>query len=401
MHDPVLRHSYVQINNSLVHLLQYGSGDRLIRTPIHDSLNLTKSSSSTRSIGSDNVTINGDNNNTSDAAVFTAPKKLIIFIPGNPGVLGMYHDFLVSLFRMISSSSSKKHNDDATILAIGHNNFDHPDYTHFKTDERICVDEKDLNFVERAIGEKYDGEPHHIELQVLNKLIILKRLLNIDIKSCKIMFIGHSVGCYIILKLLQDKTINSTHEGSVLIHPALENLALTEKGSFFSRAFTFKLDILMQYVAYILDNLLPKSVKLTITKWFCPAEFVQTSSDIVLESVQQLVCQKTLCALIQMAKSELALVRNMNSELLIKPYANKLKLIYAINDHWVNADNRRLLKDSYPELYIEEQSTLHAFIMEPQTVMDYAVKVGMFIQDFIDNIDQNQSGEIGNGNIIY
>lgn len=431
MQEPILRHSYVQLNGSFVHLLQYGCGENLVRSstvsPNTSHINTTSSATSSnktttasttkpattaRSIlgSSNNSSIfnnaqnNKSNNVTNDCAngagsgstkthlhqtkAFT--RELIIFIPGNPGVLGVYHDFLMSVFRIINSSSTsenKNPNERPTILAIGHNNFDHPDHVQYKTEERICIKENELNFVERAVAEKYYDEPHHIELQVLNKLIILKKVLKCNLNDCKLIFIGHSIGCYVILRLIQDRLISTNHGGSILIHPALENLALTEKGQYFDRLFGYNIDLLMRSVAYILDQSLPKPIKLALVKWFCPRDFVQGSSDIVIESCMQLVCQKTLKAVIQMSKSEFALVKNLNHESLVKPHVEKLKLIYAIDDHWVNTDNRRLLKELYPDLYMEEQSTKHAFVMDTQTVMDYAVKVGMLLQDFIDYVE--------------
>lgn len=384
MQDPDVRHSYVQINNSYVHLVQYGLEDSMLT-------NLSMSTTSVSTITNDtlNSSSNSDKSSQSKRAGpvnHEERRKLIIFVPGNPGCLGIYHDFLVALFRTLSCSSVRTADgqDQLTILAIGHNNFDHPEEVDYKSEERICIEEKELNFVERATAKKHLGDPNHMELQVLNKLVILKRIIKIE--TCKIIFIAHSIGGYVVLKLLQDRIISSSHEGSVLIHPALENLALTTKGSSVSRMFDYKLDLLVKSAAFLLQ-LLPKQAKLAIARWHCPTEFVQNSSQIAVESVAQLVCQRSIDALLQMAKSELAMVRSIDTDLMLKPHVPKLRLIYAINDHWVNADNRRLLSELYPELHIEEQDRMHAFVMEPQTVMDYAVKVGLFVRDLFNARD--------------
>lgn len=392
MHNPTVRHSHVSINNSFVHLVQYGGTERLLKsTTIYDPNDSQKlSSEQTRNNQNGNSTdrsytdSSGSNTNLENGST----KKLIIFLPGNPGILGIYHDFLVALYRSICTRpQSGEADEQPTILAISHNNFDHPDYVDYKSDSRVCVEENDLNFVERSVAQAHSSDPHHIELQVMNKIIILKRLLNINIDDCRLIFIGHSISCYIILRLLQDRVISNAHEGTVMIHPALDNLALTEKGSKFDWMFGYKMDLLLRTAALLVEKLLPKSAKLAIAKWLCEPDFVKSSSDIVLDSVVQLSCSKTLNALIQMAKSEFALIKDINPDLLIKPHATKLKMIYAINDHWVNPKSRISLRELYPNLYMEEQSTKHAFIMEPKTVMDYAVKVGVFVQDFLDNID--------------
>lgn len=390
MHNPTVRHSHVSINNSFVHLVQYGGVERLLKsTSLSDANDSQKSSpKQPRNNHTSNSTnrSHAESNGSYTSSYNGSTKKLIVFLPGNPGVLGIYHDFLVAFYKSIYRPSGRA-DEQPTILAISHNNFDHPDYVDYKSDSRVCVEENDLNFVEKSLAQTHSDEPHHIELQVMNKIIILKRLLNINIDDCGLIFIGHSIGCYIILRLLQDRVISNAHEGSVMIHPALENLASTEKGSFYDWMLGHKMDLLVRTAAVLVEKLLPKSAKLAIAKWICSPDFVQSSSEIVLDSVVQLSCSKTLSALIQMAKSEFALVKDINADLMIKPHAAKLKMIYAINDHWVNSDNRNTLRELYPNLYMEEQSTKHAFVMDPKTVMDYAVKVGMFVQDFLDNID--------------
>lgn len=386
MLEPKLRHSHVQVNDCFVHLLQYCCDGSLVKPPNTSTINTTSSSifdtsSSTRtasSIGTPSLLRDIPQNN------------LIIFVPGNPGILGIYHDFLSALFRSVNGCT-RRGATKTNILAIGHNNFDHPDAIKYKAEERINIEEADLNFVERSMAKKYQGEPHHIELQVLNKLIILKRLLKLDLANCKLVFVGHSIGCYIILRLLQDRALASAHKGSVFIHPALENMALTPKGSHLARLFSYRVDLLIYAAAFLVEWLLPSSVKQAIVRWRSSPEFVENSSDVAVESVGQLVCHKSLAALIEMAKSEFALVKNLNSESMIKPHASKLRLIYAINDHWVNASHKQMLKDKYSELYIEEHPNLHAFCMDPKTAMDYSIKVGMFVQDFLEPTDETNT----------
>lgn len=349
MKNPPIIHSYVQVNKSFVHLAQYGSTESILKR----------------------------NPNEQDCKLqCDKPKKLIIFVPGNPGILGVYHDFLIALLERFSD-----HQDQPHILAIGHNNFDHPDCVDHHIDETISLSDEDLNFVEKSRCADLVCQPHHIELQVQNKLIILKKLLKNGLQNYRIVFVGHSVGCYVILRLLQDKQVSNSHRLSVLIHPALENLAKTEGGTKVATWFRYKLDYPARAVALILDNLIPKSVKLAITKWNFSPEYLQYSSQVAVESMSQMVCRRTLTALVEMAKSELALIGDLQVESMIKPHISKLRLIYAVNDHWVNIDNRHMLKDLFPDMHIEEQPNLHAFVMEPKTVAEYAAKVNVFVRD--------------------
>lgn len=384
--EPIIKHSFVQINRSYVHLVNYGSGESVFKLQSDGGSSEAEGCLQSAKISPKSLNRNGDadkkdpETKDENSTKLGQKNRLIIFIPGNPGVLGVYHDFLKRIFNLRPWSNSKL--KKTTIIAIGHNDFDHPDHVDYRAEERICIEETELNFVERAISHKY--EPHHIELQVINKLVILHKIIKLY-QSHELYFVGHSIGCYIILRLLQDRQISSIHNGSILLNPALENLALTPKGTTIDRIFSFKLDLLMHSVAYVIDNLLPKQLKLSLTKLLCSDEFIKSSSDMVIESVMQLACQKTLSALIKMAKSELAVVKDINEDLLIEPHVDKLELVFAEKDHWVNEAfrvklcNRRILRG------VTVVPALHAFVMDHHDSMEYAnivsERLSLFMKD--------------------
>lgn len=364
--EPAIRHSFVQINGSFVHLVTYGpqiNGDtskaKKYQPLFKKSPKNTRQNLQTNTEDSKNISANSTKSEEKN--------KLILFIPGNPGILGVYHDFLSQVYK--SRPWENRTTTKTTIIAIGHNNFDHPDHVDYRTEERICIEANELNFVEREISNNH--EPHHIQVQVVNKLVILHRLLELY-QNHQVYFVGHSIGCYIILRLLQDRLIASLHSGSILLNPAFENLALTPKGTVINRLFNFKLDLLMRSVAYVLDNLLPKKAKLGLTKLMCSDEFVKNSSNMVIESVMQLACQTTLSALIKMAKSEFTFVKDINEESLIKPHIDKLELVFAENDHWVNEAFRSQLCDRYKLRAVTIIPAMHAFVMNHHDSMKYA-----------------------------
>lgn len=416
--DPVVRHNYVTLNNSYIHLCQYSIYDSILSHPstwpakpshMHPSepsrLALPGSNpgySSRPALGSDVAARQYQQQQQMTPRqrsmivdeVFM-PTKLIVFIPGNPGVLGVYHDFLKKLFHQVTNISFDRSNQP-TVLAIGHNNFDHPSHCTFKVEQKVRLEEGDLNFVEREISRSYIRDPHHMELQVLNKLIILKKLLKFSMAECKIIFVGHSIGCYVILKLLQDKVISNAHVGSIFIHPALENLALTPKGQRFDQMFQYNLDTVGKVLAFCMDKLVPRSMKLYLFRYFCSEQFMHEASQICVDSILQLVCSTTYKALVQMAKSELKLVKRINLETMIEPHVDKLRLIYAKDDGWVNENNRLTMRAVYPDLYIEEQDTMHAFIMDPETVTSYSIKVAAMIGNIYDQYFDTRSTTMDN-----
>jgi hypothetical protein len=385
---PEIRHAHVKVNDSLTHIVQYGCKEQLIKLNRHqsgsDSLDEQLSSASTKNSATIKSTDRPSGATKQDClkTANTTSKQLIVFVPGNPGILGVYHDFLIRLYQRVISKPASSDNERPTstvIIGLGHNNFDHPDSCNYESDDKICIEDSDLNFVERSIAKEH--KPHDVELQVLNKLIILKRLIKLNPDQHRVVFVGHSIGCYVILRLLQDKLVAAAHAGSILIHPALDNLALTERGSTISRYFDFKLDLPLRFAAYICDLLLPHSFKLSLAKRFCAPEFVQSSSDIVIESLAQLACHHTVRALVEMAKSEFENVRDLNCETLIEPHVKKLKIVYATGDGWVNNQGKEDLRKCCPGLYIEEHPTLHAFMMDTEVMTDYVARTANLIRD--------------------
>lgn len=385
MSDPEIRHSHVRLNNSVTHLIQYGCKESLIDISHQQSnfepLETINERPQNQSVVAVKTSANNSAPSSRRGSLRSARlKQLIVFVPGNPGVLGVYHDFLVGLYKTIVKPSDKTTN--VTILGLSHNDFDHPDSCNYKSANKINVEENDLNFIEISLAKEHRA--HDVELQVLNKLIILKRIIKLEPGRYRVVFIGHSIGCYIILRLLQDRMVASTHAGSILIHPALENLALTKKGARISRYFNFKLDLVMKFTAYLCEFLLPSSLRLTLTRRICSPEFINSASEVVIESIAQLGCSNAVTALVEMAKDEFKQVRDMDHKALVGPHADKLVLIYAKGDEWVNVSNREELLKCYPSLRIEEQPALHAFVMDHGVVADYAMKAGMLVQDFFE-----------------
>ena len=101
----------------------------------------------------------------------------------------------------------------------------------------------------------------------------------------------------------------------------------------------------------------------------------------MIASAAQLIDPNSPNALTQMAESEFAIVKSIDLELLLWPHVAKLKLIWALDGHQVNTESRRESREQHADLLIEELPTKHASVIDPTTVMDYAARVGILIQD--------------------
>lgn len=86
----------------------------------------------------------------------------------------------------------------------------------FLTLSTICVEHPDL----------YD-----LEGQIEHKVEFIRRYVPSDVK---VHLIGHSVGCYIILKMLKNKRITHNVHMSYLLFPAIKHIGASPNGKFFT-----------------------------------------------------------------------------------------------------------------------------------------------------------------------
>jgi len=71
---------------------------------------------------------------------------------------------------------------------------------------------------------------YNLEGQIEHKAEFINRFVP---PGTKIHLIGHSVGCYIILKMLKKKMLNHQVHMSYLLFPAIENIGDSPNGKFF------------------------------------------------------------------------------------------------------------------------------------------------------------------------
>lgn len=93
-----------------------------------------------------------------------------------------------------------------------------------------------LTCVEIATAKIYLICVEHPELfdlegQIEHKVDFIHRYVPSDVK---ITLVGHSVGCYIILKMLKNKRISHEVHMSYLLFPAIERIGSSPNGKFFT-----------------------------------------------------------------------------------------------------------------------------------------------------------------------
>ncbi|XP_029451855.1 lipid droplet-associated hydrolase isoform X2 [Rhinatrema bivittatum] len=106
-----------------------------------------------------------------------SPNLLFLIVPGNPGIVGYYRTFMQALYFGL--------NQQYPVWAISHAGHCVPPRSMSMTEDT------DVKEIEDIFG---------LNGQIEHKLYFLKK--NVP-KDMKLVLIGHSIGCYIILELMK------------------------------------------------------------------------------------------------------------------------------------------------------------------------------------------------------
>lgn len=160
---------------------------------------------------------------STDSILGKTQDYLIYFIPGNPGLIQYYQPFLSRLHLLLSNSST----------------------TEFS---RFHVCGHSLKGFESAGDGKKSQTPRYPlgleqQIQVQEELLYdhIKSHRNRTGNSPKVILMGHSVGCYMLLELIQqhrDKIIKEGEEdfdliGGILLFPTIMHIAKSPLGMAF------------------------------------------------------------------------------------------------------------------------------------------------------------------------
>ena len=159
---------------------------------------------------------------STDAILGKTQDYLIYFIPGNPGLIQYYQPFLSRLHNLLSTSSST---ESSRFYICGHSlrGFESvQDVKKFQAPRYPLGLEQQIQFQEELLY-------HHI-----------KSHWNRTGYSPKVILMGHSVGCYMLLELIQQHRgkIEGGEEdfdliGGILLFPTITHIAESPLGMVF------------------------------------------------------------------------------------------------------------------------------------------------------------------------
>lgn len=150
---------------------------------------------------------------------------LIFMITGNPGLIKYYQPFLSTLHTLLSSSSTTP----SARFSICGNSLDGFDYSNGERDGRPA----------RLVG--LQKQIIYMEELLFEQVYSHRKAATAKEKNLKVILMGHSVGAYILLELIQrhrkqvDRhNLDFDLIGGILLFPTITHLAQSPQGMIYS-----------------------------------------------------------------------------------------------------------------------------------------------------------------------
>ncbi len=180
-----------------------------------------------------------------------------------------------------------------------------------------------------------------LDQQVDDKIkYIEKKLLKSDSKRLDIVLIGHSIGCYVILKMLaviKERNLNVNIKKSILIFPTIERMSQSPQGKVVTPALNYFLRLILLLV--FLVSCIPKQILEKLVRFVF--EFRKkkhhVDQNVVHTSLQMVSSYSCVKSLLLMAKHEMKVVDKLNIED-IRNHHKDIILYYGLKDNWCPMD---------------------------------------------------------------
>ncbi|KAJ8935116.1 hypothetical protein NQ314_013012 [Rhamnusium bicolor] len=276
-------------------------------------------------------------------------EDIVIIITGNPGISGFYDLFAETINEKLGYP----------VWCLGHAGHDLPK-------EPITLPK--FNDHKELYGLK--GQIQHKVLSYLCFLLIFfEKYVPIN---TRVHLIGHSIGCYMILELLEHPSIKDKVSDVHLLFPTIEHMAETKNGKFLT-TFIKPIVWLIVFVSWIF-TILPNIIQFILI--YAYMTFTGISIEEHFKNVKAIVNPGVLRRVFFLAFEELDQVKERNNEV-IKSNINKLKLYYGKNDGWAPASFCDRIKIDIPNINAQVSSYDHTFVLKRN------VEVGNIVSDWI------------------
>lgn len=194
-------------------------------------------------------------------------------------------------------------------------------------------------------------------------------------KDTKLIIMGHSIGAYICVELLNEPDLQSKIQKSYLLFPTLEHMADTPQGKFLNKFVRYFVSILV-FLTWVFI-LLPSIVQTFLVKAYL---FLTRSPVSFINEAKSFLKPNVIRNVLFMVMDEMEKVNDRNDSC-IEKNLNKLKLYYGQTDHWAPPSYYYRIKEKYPTINAELCNFEHAFVMKNSEDVGKIV-VGWIQEDF-------------------
>ncbi|KAG2075090.1 hypothetical protein BDR04DRAFT_1091931 [Suillus decipiens] len=239
-----------------------------------------------------------------------SPSTILLFIPGNPGIIDFYHPFLTAI-----------HNQDrsGTLAILSHSHIGH--------DPAV----EDLEPASRASSN------YALPFQIQNSLRIFDVLSIYFGVNTRTVIVAHSVGSWVALQVL--KLRSAAVSGVFFLCPTIINIACTPNGRLLSQLFRPPFPRIVSQIAQAL-RLMP----LTIFCWLFSKYPISQAR--VLQSF--LLSPSSIFAAMTMAHDEMLSIRELDVATL-NTYRHQIWVYFAEHDDWVDKGREVILQVFRPD----------------------------------------------------
>ncbi|ALC42990.1 CG9186 [Drosophila busckii] len=269
-------------------------------------------------------------------------QEVVICITGNPGLPGFYTEFGGALQQQLGLEGR-----DLPVWVIGHAGHDDPP-------------EASIREVPQLTGNE---ELFNLNGQITHKIEFIEKYIPSHVK---IHLIGHSIGAWMILQLLQDEQIRDRIKKCYLLFPTVERMMESPNGWTFTKI-AMPLYSVFGYVFFNLFNAMPIWLRIFLIQiyfWIfsIPKHYVGTALKYSRPSVAEKV--------VFLADDEMARVRGLQREL-IEQHLPLLKFYYGTTDGWVPVAYYEELMRLFPQAdaQLDTKGIDHAFVLRSSKPM--------------------------------
>ncbi|KAF8270146.1 hypothetical protein EI94DRAFT_1681141 [Lactarius quietus] len=234
-----------------------------------------------------------------------SPRTVLLFIPGNPGLLDFYIPFLDAIYHAANSS--------VTIFAHGHLGLS----SYFGGD-RPFPDTSSVN----------------LPAQIQAHVEFLDELLAAYGPETNVLLVGHSIGSWFIQEMLKASQPNARRVGAFMLFPTISEICRSPNGKILAPIFRPPWPRVIAYLSMLVQHTPLWLLRLVVHSW--PESQLQ-----VLRRFLQ--APAAIYASFTMADDEMKTVRELDASYLGE-FGAKSWFYYAERDDWVGGQREVVLR---------------------------------------------------------